>query len=163
MSWGNLDSAANAATSNGGRYLKLKDGDRFELLFVSPPFQKEVTWPDGRTSVRFVARVYCTSDPSGVQQYEFGAGVAKDLASELRGHDVASTRVMLSRKGSGKTDTRYTVARIGAATDAEVAASKVADDDRAWSLEEDGWWPLEEAGKAVPPKAAPVADDDAPF
>lgn len=165
MGWGNLGSAANAATNNGGRYLKLTDGCRFELLLMSEPYTKEVTWSDGRTSVRFAAVVYCTDDPSGAQQLEFGAGVAKDLARELKGQDPSKTKVMVSRTGSGKTDTRYTVARLGKATAEELADAKVADAGRMWDLSEDGWVPLDDAAPKPKPAtpAADVPDEDVPF
>lgn len=171
MGWSSLGRAANSA-SNGGRYLKLTDGSRYELLMLGPPHQKEVTWQDGRTSIRFAAVVYCTDSPSGAQQFEFGPGVARDLAAELTGHDETATKVMVSRKGSGKTDTRYTVARIGKATKEEVRAASVADADRTWELAEEGWWPLEDAAPAPAPAAKPAKarpstfeapDDDVPF
>lgn len=174
MGWSNLKSAASRASGNGGRYLKLSDGDRYELLFMCPPHQKEVTWPDGRTSVRFAARVYATSDPAGVQQLEFGPGVARDLADELAGQDPGTTKVMIRRTGSGKTDTRYTVARMGQASADEIKAAQEADEDRTWDLTEDGWWELEGSSEPAP-KAAPAAanaprssdipeqDEDIPF
>jgi hypothetical protein len=169
MGWSDLGKAASSASGNGGRYLKLSDGSRYELLLLSEPYQKDVTWPDGRQSVRFAAVVYCTDDPSGAQQFEFGAGVAKDLALELKGQDPATTKVMVSRKGSGKTDTRYTVARLGKASADELRAARAADADRTWDLQEDGWYPLEGSGEPVP-KASPDPDphnagpdEDIPF
>lgn len=164
MGWGNLESAANSASGNGGRYLKVRDGNRFELLLLSEPFTMQKTWNDGRTSTRFAAVVYVTSDPAGAQQFEFGPGIAKDLASELKGQDARAVKVMISRKGSGQTDTRYTVARLGAATPAELAAAKVADEDRIWDLEEDGWCPLEQSSApSKPPAGNNVQDSDVPF
>ena len=166
MGWDTLGAAANAAGGNSGRYLKLKDGSRFELLMLSDPYTMEKTWNDGRTSTRFACVVFCTDDPSGAQQLEFGPGVARDLASELKGHDPRKTKVMISRKGSGQTDTRYTVARLGKASADELAQAKAADADRIWDLEEDGWAPLEAEKPTARPKAAPANDapaEDVPF
>jgi hypothetical protein len=166
MGWDNLGSAADKAGGNGGRYLKLKDGSRFELLMLSEPFMQEKTWSDGRTSTRFACVVYCTDDPSGAQQFEFGPGVAKDLAAELKGNDPRTVKVMVSRKGSGQTDTRYTVARLGKASGEEIRAANKADADRAWDLAEDGWWPLDGGNKATPatkPAPSSTPDEDVPF
>lgn len=162
MGWDTLGAAASKA-SNGGRYLKLTDGCRYELLMLSSPYTQEKTWDDGRTSMRFAAVVYCTDAPSGAQQLEFGAGVAKDLARELKGHDPSTTKVMISRVGSGKTDTRYTVARLGKASADDLEAAKAADDDRIWDLGEDGWAPLEDAPKAAKPAASDAPPEDVPF
>ncbi len=164
MSWGNLESAANSG--NGGRYLKLKDGSRFELLLISDPFTKEVTWGDGRTSQRFACVVYCTDSPAGAQQLEFGPGVARKLSGELKGQDPRKVKVMVKRTGSGKTDTEYTVARLGSASLDEITAAKVADADRLWDLEEDGWCPLEPSAPVAAARTQGLEtgpDADIPF
>jgi hypothetical protein len=171
MSWGNLESTINANRGNGGKWLKVKDGDRHEVLFLSAPYMQTKTWSEGRSSDRYGFVVYCTSDPAAAQLFECGPGVAKDLAKEMKGVNPAEVKVMIKREGSGQTDTRYTVARLGKADAAELKAAKAADADRSWDMAEEGWTPLSELAKTDPyaaaPKATPASneapDDDIPF
>lgn len=169
MSWDNLKTHASSGGGNSGRYFKLRDGDRHEVITLGEPVTKEVTWSDGRTSRRYCVAVYCTSSPAECQSFEFGPGIAKDLAVE--NPKPGQTVVRLKRTGSGKEDTKYTVAEVRPATAEELAEAKRCFADKTWDLEEEGWWPLAAhtaAGSGLPPSpppasSAPAADDDIPF
>jgi len=105
----------------GGLYIRLKDGDSVEGVFRGVARDFHTVWKDGKTeeasegapgaSFRFKMNLVLKENGVLVAKiFEGGWKVYEQLVTlEAAKYDLDRTTVLISRKGSTKNDTKYTV------------------------------------------------------
>lgn len=160
MGWGAATKLAKQ--SGGGKFLRLEDGDRCQVVVMSEPHVKYVIWDQeqgksvqvapGQGKPRFFLSVYNVGQKAP-QILEMSGRVFEDVSKELEGAGYESI-LTIKRSGTGK-DTRYAILASGQPDAALRAALEV---------EADPFDLVDEVGaEPVPEPGADAAPSDVPF
>ena len=102
-------------------FLRIKGGESVKGVFRGDVYQFWVLWPEGGAkqilnhpvhgaAMKFKANFVVYENSKFIAKvFEFSSKINNDLAKLAKVCDIRKTKVMISREGSGKNDTRYTV------------------------------------------------------
>ncbi len=178
--WGNAAKAADSFRPQG-RYFKLDDGKKAQVLFLGDPMVRFSRWESGSSVVepgpvngagpRYLAVVFNIG--AGIcQQIEMSPTVFKQVTEEIADSpDPSRLIVRLKRTGLGK-ETTYSVMETGKVDDGKYREAQQADNARDWALDDlEGIMSIDAAlalldGDKLDPHPGPApaaADEETPF
>jgi hypothetical protein len=167
--WSSYSKRAKEVGGGGGKFVRLKDGESITFAIMGGPGERHQLWVGDKpqdvaagtagAQVTIGLPIYDTKEkcPRLLQLSPGTFGMLADLVSELG----AERTYRVSRKGSGKTDTKYTCSSIDKIDDALKAT---VGREMAVDIEEVGFTKLRVAAAEKPerqPGEEPV--EDLPF